>query len=175
MNLYKAHNLLAVHPELDLAATYQLEGEYLAIGQDGHYVALPDKNDVQICILNRGGLCRMNQALYTILATIAVFIWKVYQMRGTLGKLRDIPNVIKSESNILGMTKASRKAKEVVFEFSEGATKATPMSPATRNEILERALEHELKGNPKQLKKYFKSLDKKKMKTIPETDSELSS
>ena len=64
MNLYKAHNLPAVHPELGLAATYQLEGEYLAIGQDGHYIALPDKNDIQICVLSRGGLCRMNQALY---------------------------------------------------------------------------------------------------------------
>ena len=64
MNLYKAHNLPAVHPELGLAATYQLEGEYLAIGQDGHYAALPDKSDVQICVLSRGGLCRMNQALY---------------------------------------------------------------------------------------------------------------
>ena len=66
MNLYRAHNLPAVHPTLNFSAVYQLEGEYLAIGQDGHYVALPDQNDVQICVLTRGGLCRMNQALYPV-------------------------------------------------------------------------------------------------------------
>ena len=357
MNLYRAHNLPAVHPELGLAATYQLEGEYLAIGQDGHYVALPDKGDVQICVLSRGGLCRMNQALYptdkvqwcilalfqndqekisqlckfdlsqrtgnlahslggylwaisatateklqvrclkktyiviigpplqlvfigdgcegyspsiaitakteltsignkpgrqtffigfnslyqanpligiwanmgidfmdaedaekmaitfteikginmeefkikiqdldkdtfempsglilgvmvvsviVILVTIALFIWKMYQMRGTLGKFKDIPNVLKSEPNISGVKKASKKAREVVHEFHEGAAEATPMSPAAKSEIL-KALATEFKGNPKQLKKYFKTLEKERLKTIPETDSELSS
>ena len=114
-------------------------------------------------------------SVVVILVTIAIFIWKVYQMRGTLGKLKDIPSVMKSEPNISGVKKAGRKAKEVVFEFQEGATKSTPMSPEARNEILERALEQELKRDPKKLKKYFKNLEKYKMKTIPETDSEVSS
>ena len=113
-------------------------------------------------------------SVIVILVTIAVFIWKMYQMRGTLGKLKNIPNVIKSEQNISGIRKASKKAKEVVFEFHEGATEATSMSPAARNEIL-KALATEFKGNPKQLKKYFKTLEKQRLKTIPGTDSELRS
>ena len=48
------------------------------------------------------------------------------------------------------------------------------MSPAARSEIL-KALATEFEGNPKQLKKYFKTLEKERLKTIPETDSELSS
>ena len=31
MNLYKVHNLLALHPKLHVQFHYQLEGEYLAI------------------------------------------------------------------------------------------------------------------------------------------------
>ena len=95
-------------------------------------------------------------------------------MRQVAVTLKIIPNVIKSEPNISGIRKASKKAKEVVFEFHEGATEATPMSPAARSEIL-KALATEFKGNPKQLKKYFKTLEKERLKTIPETDSELSS
>ena len=66
-------------------------------------------------------------SVVVILVTIAIFIWKMYQMRGTLGKLKDIPNVIKSEPNISGVKKAGRKAREMVFEFQEGATKAAPL------------------------------------------------
>ena len=116
----------------------------------------------------------MVASVIAILVTITIFIWKMYQMRRTLGKLKNIPNVIKSEPNISGIKKASKKAKEVVFEFHEGATEATPMSPAARSEIL-KALATEFRGNPKQLKKYFKTPEKQRLKTIPETDSELSS
>ena len=54
-------------------------------------------------------------SVIVILVTVAIFIWKMYQMRGTLGKIKNIPNVIKSEPNISGIRKASKKAKEVVF------------------------------------------------------------
>ena len=62
-------------------------------------------------------------SIIVILVTIAVFIWKMYQMRGTLGKLKNIPNVIKSEPNISGIRKASKKAKEVVLSFMKGQQK----------------------------------------------------
>ena len=58
----------------------------------------------------------------------------MYQMRGALGKLKDIPNVLKSKPNISGVKKASKKAREVVHEFHEGAAEATPMSPAAKSE-----------------------------------------
>ena len=41
MNLYKVHNLLALHPKLHVQFEYQLEGEYLAITKDKQYASLP--------------------------------------------------------------------------------------------------------------------------------------
>ena len=42
MNLYQVHNLPLTAPDLHMTATYNLEGEYLAIGKKGMYVAIPD-------------------------------------------------------------------------------------------------------------------------------------
>ena len=64
MNVYQVHNLPAIHPNLNISATYELEGKYLAVGQDGHYLALPDESDLGMCLLTGGGLCKMSQALY---------------------------------------------------------------------------------------------------------------
>ena len=64
MNVYKVHNLPLIHPKLNISVTYELEGTYLAIGHEGHYVSLPQEGEVTMCLLTRGGLCRMNQAMY---------------------------------------------------------------------------------------------------------------
>ena len=64
MNVYKVHNLPLVHPKLNVSVTYELEGKYLAIGHEGHYVSLPDEGELAMCLLTRGGLCKMNQAMY---------------------------------------------------------------------------------------------------------------
>ena len=64
MNIYKIHNLPLVHPEYHTTAKYKIEGEYLAIGKKGMYVALPDKDSIQICIMSDLGLCTMRNALY---------------------------------------------------------------------------------------------------------------
>ena len=66
MDLYKIHNLPALHPKYNLQAKYELEGEYFALGQHGLYVALPTADDVRLCLTSGGGLCVMNQALYPI-------------------------------------------------------------------------------------------------------------
>ena len=47
-----------------MTATYSLEGEYLAIGKKGMYVAIPDWESIQICIMSELGLCTMKTALY---------------------------------------------------------------------------------------------------------------
>ena len=44
--------------------TYELEGKYLAIGHEGHYVSLPEEGELTMCLLTQGGLCKMNQAMY---------------------------------------------------------------------------------------------------------------
>ena len=64
MNVFRAHNLPSIHPELNISVTYELEGKYLAVGQDGHYLALPEDADISLCLLTGGGLCKMSQALY---------------------------------------------------------------------------------------------------------------
>ena len=64
MNVYKIHNLPLIHPKLNVSVTYELEGKYLAIGHEAHYVPLPDEGELTMCLLTRGGLCKMNQVMY---------------------------------------------------------------------------------------------------------------
>ena len=64
MNVYKVHNLPLIHPKLNISVTYELEGKYLAIGHEGHYVSLPEEGELTMCLLTGGGLCKMNQALF---------------------------------------------------------------------------------------------------------------
>ena len=66
MNLYKGYNLPALHPELKVEFTYELEGEYLAITKNKLYAALPTAREIRICKGTGGYLCLMNQALYPI-------------------------------------------------------------------------------------------------------------
>ena len=66
MNLYKIYNLPALHPELKVEFTYELEGEYLAITKNKLYAALPTAREIRICKGTGGYLCLMNQALYPI-------------------------------------------------------------------------------------------------------------
>ena len=66
MNLYRVHNLLALHPKLHVQFQYQLEGEYLAITKDKQYAALPTAQDIRICEATERYLCPMNQALYPV-------------------------------------------------------------------------------------------------------------
>ena len=58
MNVYKVHNLPLIHPKLNISVTYELEGKYLAIGHEGHYVSLPEEGELTMCLLTRGGLCK---------------------------------------------------------------------------------------------------------------------
>ena len=64
MNLYKVHNLPALHPQLNIQFQYPLEGEYLAITKDKQYAAIPTALDIRICEMTERYLCPMNQALY---------------------------------------------------------------------------------------------------------------
>ena len=64
MNLYRVHNLPLTAPDLHMTVTCNLEGEYLAIGKKGMYVAIPDRESIQICIMSELGLCTMKTALY---------------------------------------------------------------------------------------------------------------
>ena len=64
MNVYKMHNLPLIHPKVNISVTYELEGKYLAIGHEGHYVSLPEEGELIMCLLTQGELCKMSQAMY---------------------------------------------------------------------------------------------------------------
>ena len=64
MNIYKVHNLPLVHLQYHTTAKYKLEGEYLAVGERGMYVALPKEDSINICTMSDLGLCTMQNALY---------------------------------------------------------------------------------------------------------------
>ena len=77
MNVYKVHNLPLVHPKLNVSVTYELEGKCLARGHEGHYVSLPDEGELTMCLFTRGGLCKMNQAMYPS-DKIGWYMWALY-------------------------------------------------------------------------------------------------
>ena len=61
LNIYWVHNLPAIPPGHQLAATYQLEGEYFAVDKHGVYVALPhhdmttrDRHQAPVCKSTKG-------------------------------------------------------------------------------------------------------------------------
>ena len=76
LNIYWVHNLPAIPPGHQLAATYQLEGEYFTVGKHEVYVALPHHDTVVRCINSNLAICQMDQALY-LARTIK---WCVYAL-----------------------------------------------------------------------------------------------
>ena len=64
LNVYRAHNLPAIPPGHEVAATYVLEGDYFAIGRHGVYAALPSESSIQMCLDSDLAICMMGQALY---------------------------------------------------------------------------------------------------------------
>ena len=64
LNIYRVHNLPSIPPGQEVAATYQLEGDYFAIGKHGVYVTIPTEKAVQLCIESNLAICTIGQALY---------------------------------------------------------------------------------------------------------------
>ena len=70
LNMYRVHNLPALPPDRILgpdqqvAATYQLEGEYFAIGKHRVYITVLTEATVKLCLESGLAVCMMGQALY---------------------------------------------------------------------------------------------------------------
>ena len=62
MDLYKVHNLLPLHPEVQFS--YILEGQYLAISKHGVYAAIPNDYDIRICMGTEVYPYMLSEALY---------------------------------------------------------------------------------------------------------------
>ena len=66
LNIYQVHNLPAIPPGKEVAALYQLESRYFAIGKHGMYVTLPTEQSVRTCLQTELAICILEQALYPI-------------------------------------------------------------------------------------------------------------
>ena len=66
LNIYQVHNLPAIPPGQEVAALYQLESRYFAIGKHGMYVTLPTEQSVRTCLQTELAICILEQALYSI-------------------------------------------------------------------------------------------------------------
>ena len=66
LNIYQVHNLPAIPPGQEVAALYQLESRYFAIGKHGMYVTLPTEQSVRTCLQTKLAICILEQALYPI-------------------------------------------------------------------------------------------------------------
>ena len=76
MNLFKIHNLPLLHPKLQIKVTHDLEGEYFATLMQGMYMALPDANNIKLCMVSQGHLCMFDQAMYPVDTTP----WCIYTL-----------------------------------------------------------------------------------------------
>ena len=77
LNIYQVHNLSAIPPGQEVAALYQLESRYFAIGKHGMYVTLPTEQSVRTCLQTELAICILEQALYPIKHIIT---WCVYAL-----------------------------------------------------------------------------------------------
>ena len=66
LHIYQVHNLPAIPPGQEVAALYQLESRYFAIGKHGMYVTLPTEQSVRICLQTELAICILEQALYPV-------------------------------------------------------------------------------------------------------------
>ena len=66
LNIYQVHNLPAIPPGQEVAALYQLESKYFAIGKHGMYVTLPTEQSVRICLQTELAISILEQTLYLI-------------------------------------------------------------------------------------------------------------
>ena len=69
-DLYRAHSLPLLHPELKKVFTYEIDSPYIAIRSDNNYFTLPHSNDVMKCQISAGNFCNLNTALYPTESTM---------------------------------------------------------------------------------------------------------
>jgi len=64
VDLYRAYSLPALHPDLNMEYTYDLENPYVGITDTGIFAILPSTEEVQLCKASSGYYCYFKQALY---------------------------------------------------------------------------------------------------------------
>ena len=75
LNIYQVHNLPAIPPGQEVAALYQLESRYFAIGKHGMYVTLPMEQSVRTCLQTELAICILEH-----LYPVKHITWCVYAL-----------------------------------------------------------------------------------------------
>ena len=65
-DVYRVYSLPALHPELQISYTYQLESKYLVVSNDQQFFMLPDEMDVMACMMTEGHWCKLHTAMYPV-------------------------------------------------------------------------------------------------------------
>ena len=68
-DLFKAHSLPLLHPELKKVFTYDLESPYIALRMDSNYFTIPMQDDILTCTILAGHFCNLNTPLYPVSST----------------------------------------------------------------------------------------------------------
>ena len=68
-DLFKAHNLPLLHPELKKVFTYDLDNSYIALRSDSNYFTIPMQDDILTCTISAGHFCNLNTPLYPVRST----------------------------------------------------------------------------------------------------------
>lgn len=68
-DLFKAHNLPLLHPDIKKLFQYEVESSYVAICTDGNYLTLPKEDDILACQISAGHFCNLNTPLYPVKTT----------------------------------------------------------------------------------------------------------
>ena len=111
-----------------------------------------------------------------IVITLVIIIWRVYHMRGALGQMGEIFNIIKNKPNLSGLLEAGRVTQEklqtTVSAGSSGKeiSQESPIKPEMAIPLYQ-AIGEEFSSD-RQMKKYLSKMKKiKEMKKTPD-DSE---
>ena len=166
MNMYKVHNLPALHTELGVAAEYILEGDYLAVDEHGLYVALPDAREIQICLTSQGGLCVMNQTLHPV-ETVEWCVYALFIQDEERIKRDCSMNFKPRKANVAQCPpplplKPARLAITPAEFTSAQAITSTGATVVMKDKI-------EMLTTPKQIKRYEKYLERQKEKLQEDT------
>ena len=68
-DLFKAHNLPLLHPELKKVFSYEISSPYIAIQSDGNYLTIPIHDNILTCTISAGHFCNLNTLLYPTKST----------------------------------------------------------------------------------------------------------
>ena len=61
--LFKAHSLPLLHPELKKVFSYEISNLYIAIQSDGNYLTILLHDNILTCTISVGHICNLNTPL----------------------------------------------------------------------------------------------------------------